>query len=224
MSTMEDYPDIGGSAFNSLASLTANPLGSTDTLLKYFSEQINPDTIFEDLEMISPTELSYVTFDNSVKFMGTFDENFGVLFDGKEITLNEAVRWLRTHLTLGTLSPQVKAAFRPRRLYPRSAQWSEAHPRHALSSIRNDYIKNYSGEYIITTSGKRFAVSDVTTFTDTGLGYNSLVVKEIYYLTRKRTGWHIEGKHKIAVFVVIRAGGGLLLHAVLAAAGKRHKQ
>ncbi len=42
-----------------------------------------------------------------------------------------------------------------------------------------DYIKNYSGDYIITTSGKRFAASDVTTFTDTGLGYNSLVVKEI---------------------------------------------
>ncbi len=340
LSTMEDYPDIGGSAFNSLASLSANPLGSTDTLLKYFSEQINPDTIFEDLEMISPTELSYVTFDNSVKFMGTFDENFGVLFDGKEITLNEAgnffiqkdleVGWnsfviehkgkryeysikrdvdvLRsieqtsdiiveggTQLSLvatayrgsnvsatiggqtinltekgssdeldangsyaqfvgyykvaegiigekqylgnisfyaaysglveymtggsvtieakpeppkpieseiavdqssvgsgevvGTISPVVSDTetveyIRVTNNYTDvyDALTTGAIPSPMFSQLPAgtlDYIKNYSGEYIITTSGKRFAASDVTTFTDTGLGYNSLVVKEI---------------------------------------------
>ena len=340
LSTMEDYPDIGGSAFNSLSSLSANPLGTTDTLLKFFSDQINPDTVFEDLEMISPTELSYVTFDNSVKFMGTFDENFGVLFDGKEITLNEAgnffiqkdleVGWnsfviehkgkqykysikrdvdvlrsieqtsdiiveggtqlslvatayrgsnvsasiggqtinltekgssdeldtnssyaqfvgyykvaegiigekqylgnvsfyatysgLEEYMTggsvtieakpeppkhieaeivvdqssigsgevVGTISPVISDSetvnyIRVINNYTNvyDALTTGAIPSPMFSQLPAgtlDYIKNYSGDYIITTSGKRFAASDVTTFTDTGLGYNSLVVKEI---------------------------------------------
>ncbi len=90
LTVLEDFDNIGGSAFNSYASLKANPLGTTDTLMKYFSEQINTDTIFENLEMISPTSLSFVTYDSSVKFMGTFDENFDVYFDGAKIKLNEA--------------------------------------------------------------------------------------------------------------------------------------
>lgn len=340
LSTMEDFPDIGGSAFNSPSALFENPLGSTDTLLKYFSEQINPDTIFEDLEMISPTELSYVTFDNSVKFMGTFDENFGVLFDGKEIKLNDAgnffiqkdleVGWnsfviehkgkqyeysikrevdvlrsieqtaditvdggtqlslvatayrgskvsatvggqtinltekgssdeldangsyaqfvgylkvaegtvgekkylgnisfyatyggLEEYMTggsvtieakpeppkpieseiaadqssvgsgevVGTIAPVVSDTetvdyIRVTNNYTNvyDALTTGAIPSPMFSQLPAgtlDYIKSYSGDYIITTSGKRFAASDVTTFTDTGLGYNSLVVKEI---------------------------------------------
>ncbi|MBE6901535.1 MAG: N-acetylmuramoyl-L-alanine amidase, partial [Ruminococcaceae bacterium] len=90
LTVLEDYENIGGSAFNSFASLQADPLGTTDTLMKYFAEQINTETIFEDLEMISPTSLSFVTYDNTVKFMGTFDENFDVYFDGARIQLNEA--------------------------------------------------------------------------------------------------------------------------------------
>ena len=90
LTVMEDYENIGGSAFNSYAALKDDPLGSTETLMKYFSEQINTDTIFEDLEMISPSSLSFVTYDPSVKFMGTFDENFDVYFDGEKIKLNEA--------------------------------------------------------------------------------------------------------------------------------------
>lgn len=90
LTVLEDYENIGGSAFNSFSALRQNPLGTTDTLMKYFSEQINTETIFEDLEMISPTQLSFVTYDSSVKFMGTFDENFDVYFDGSKIKLNEA--------------------------------------------------------------------------------------------------------------------------------------
>lgn len=90
LSVMEDIPAISGSAFSSLSSLRENPLGTTDTLKKFFDEQINTDTIFEDLTMISPSSLSFVTYDSTVKFMGTFDENFDVLFDGSKIKLNEA--------------------------------------------------------------------------------------------------------------------------------------
>lgn len=90
LTIMEDYENIGGSCFNSLTGLRSNLLGSTDTLLKFFDEQINTESLFDTLQMTSPTQTSFVTYDSSVKFMGTFDENFDVLFDGQRITLNEA--------------------------------------------------------------------------------------------------------------------------------------
>jgi len=87
---MESYEDIGGSCFNSLQGLRNNYLGSTDTLMKYFDEQINTSTLFDTLQMTSPTQTSFVTYDSTVKFMGTFDENFDVFFDGEKVKLNEA--------------------------------------------------------------------------------------------------------------------------------------
>ena len=86
----EKFENLGGSVFNSLSALRKNKLNSTDTLMKYFNNQINTDTLFEDLEMVSPKQLNYVTYNTSEKFMGTFDENFDVYFDGKKIKLNEA--------------------------------------------------------------------------------------------------------------------------------------
>ena len=87
---MESFDDIGGSCFNSLQGLRNNYLGSTDTLMKYFDEQINTSTLFDTLQMTSPTQTSFVTYDSTVKFMGTFDENFDVFFDGEKVKLNEA--------------------------------------------------------------------------------------------------------------------------------------
>lgn len=80
---------LSGSAFNSLSSLLANPLSSTDTLKKFYADQINTDTLFEELKMTSPSQLDFVTYDLTVKFMGTFDENFDVYFDGEKIKLND---------------------------------------------------------------------------------------------------------------------------------------
>ncbi len=90
LSIMEQFPTLGGSCFNSLQGLRDDRLGSTTTLLKYFDEQINTNTLFDTLQMISPTQTSFVTYDSTVKFMGTFDENFDVLFDGEKVKLNEA--------------------------------------------------------------------------------------------------------------------------------------
>ena len=90
LSIMKEYEDMGGSCFNSLSGLRGNLLGSTDTLLKFFDEQINTEALFDTLQMTSPTQTSFVTYDSTVKFMGTFDENFDVLFDGQKIKLNEA--------------------------------------------------------------------------------------------------------------------------------------
>lgn len=89
LAIMEDMKKLGGSAFNSLSSLKANPLNSTETLKKYFNDQINKQTVFDGLVMTTPTELNFSTYDSSVKFMGTFDENFDVFFDDEKIQLNE---------------------------------------------------------------------------------------------------------------------------------------
>lgn len=86
----DELDNYSGSVFYSEKSLEDNPMGTTDTLTKYFNEQINVDSLFEDLEMTSPYYTNYSTDDTSVAFMGTFDENFDVYFDGEKLTLNEA--------------------------------------------------------------------------------------------------------------------------------------
>lgn len=86
----DELDNYSGSVFYSEKSLEENPMGTTDTLTKYFNEQINVDSLFEDLEMTSPYYTSYSTDDTSVAFMGTFDENFDVYFDGEKLSLNEA--------------------------------------------------------------------------------------------------------------------------------------
>ncbi len=85
-----ELKSYAGSVFFSTSSLDENPLGSTDTLVKYYNDQINVDTLFEDLQMTSPYYLNYSTDEASVAFMGTFDENFDVFFDGEKLELNEA--------------------------------------------------------------------------------------------------------------------------------------
>lgn len=89
LAKMEDMDKLGGSAFNSFSALQNDVLNSRTTLQEYFNNNINSDTIFEDLEMISPQYLNYVTYDNTVKFMGTFDPNFDVYFGDSKIVLND---------------------------------------------------------------------------------------------------------------------------------------
>ena len=90
MVVTEELSSYNGSIMNSFTTLQDNPMGTTDTLIKYFNDQINPDSLFEDLEMTSPYYTNYSTTENSVAFMGTFDENFDVYFDGEKLSLNEA--------------------------------------------------------------------------------------------------------------------------------------
>lgn len=92
----EHFQNLGGSAFNSYASLHDNVLNTADTLKKYFADQINTQTLFEGLEMVTPQYTNFVTYDPTVKFMGTFDENFDVYFDGRKIELNERGNFLIT--------------------------------------------------------------------------------------------------------------------------------
>ncbi len=79
-----------GSVFNSYASLKKDPLGTTDTLKSFYKEEINEKSLFSDLKMTSPSNLVFTTAEASVAFMGSFDSNFPVYFNGEPIKLNDA--------------------------------------------------------------------------------------------------------------------------------------
>ncbi len=90
LAVADGLDNYSGSVFYSAKALDENPLSTTDTLKKYFNDQINVDSLFEDLQMTSPYYLDYSTDEASVAFMGTFDENFDVFLDGEKLQLNEA--------------------------------------------------------------------------------------------------------------------------------------
>lgn len=98
-----------GSIFNSYSSLTDNPMNTTTTLKSYFNEQIDETSLFEDLKMTSPAKMNFTTSEQSVTFMGTFDSNFPVYFNGEEITLNDAGNfYFKKDLKVGKNSFTVK--------------------------------------------------------------------------------------------------------------------
>lgn len=90
LATADELDSYSGSVLFSPDALEENPMGTTDTLIKYFNEQINVEALFEDLVMTSPYYMNYSTSETSVAFMGTFDENFDVYFDDEKLSLNEA--------------------------------------------------------------------------------------------------------------------------------------
>lgn len=102
LAALEDLSGIGGSAFNSFAALNENKLDSTTKLIAYFNDQINTGSLSKELEMTSPTKYQYTTTESSVKFQGTFDENFDVYFNGEKIKLNEVgTFFFQEHLKVG---------------------------------------------------------------------------------------------------------------------------
>lgn len=78
-----------GSAFLSASALKKNVSGSTDALVKFFNDEIDETQLFKELEMVSPKKLTFTTYEPSVTFMGSFDDNFEVYFNEKQIELNE---------------------------------------------------------------------------------------------------------------------------------------
>lgn len=79
-----------GSAFADYGALNQNVSESTDAVVKFYSNTLNMDTIDNELNIISPTQTTYTTEEQSVNFMGSFDSNFKVYFNDKIIELNEA--------------------------------------------------------------------------------------------------------------------------------------
>lgn len=89
LTVSKDLSAFGGSVFHSCENLLTNTSLSTN-ITKFYGDQLNLASLFEELEMTSPKKLNFVTEEPYVDFMGTFDENFDVFFNGKKIVLNEA--------------------------------------------------------------------------------------------------------------------------------------
>jgi N-acetylmuramoyl-L-alanine amidase len=91
-----ELSSYGGSAFNSLSALKTNMMDSTTALVKHYDDTIDVEGLNSELEMTLPTKTSYKTEEPTVIFAGSFDPNFPVYFQGKEIELNEAGRFYFT--------------------------------------------------------------------------------------------------------------------------------
>lgn len=79
-----------GSAFNSYSSLIEDKEGSTNALMMYYNETLNMETLDNELTIVSPKSTTFTTEEPTVAFMGTFDPNFTVYFNGQVIELNNA--------------------------------------------------------------------------------------------------------------------------------------
>ena len=85
-----------GSAFNSLNALEKNSMDSTTVLVKHYDDNIDLEGLNSELEMTLPTKTTFKTEEPTVIFAGSFDPNFPVYYQGKEIKLNEAGRFYFT--------------------------------------------------------------------------------------------------------------------------------
>lgn len=90
MQSAKKIPSYKGSAFKSYSAFTKDPEEATTGLVKYYNDELNLDTIDNELTIISPKTRTFTTEEPTIAFMGTFDPNFTVYFNGQVIKLNEA--------------------------------------------------------------------------------------------------------------------------------------
>ena len=74
-----------GSIFDSLSALEDNPKQSTDALIKYLTENVDPSFLLTQLEMTRPAKTKFSTYEASVSFSGASDVNFDLLMNGEKI-------------------------------------------------------------------------------------------------------------------------------------------
>lgn len=89
LSVSKELASFGGSVFHSCGDLLEDTF-LTENIIKFYGDQINENSLFEELRMQSPSQLSFETYEPYVDFMGTFDENFDVYFNGSKVVLNSA--------------------------------------------------------------------------------------------------------------------------------------
>ena len=77
---------VSGSIFNSLSRLAENPQDATTTLIRFYQGQVSTQHILTELEIVSPTNTTFVTHEPSVAFTGASDPNFPVTLNGSEIS------------------------------------------------------------------------------------------------------------------------------------------
>lgn len=91
-----ELSSYSGSSFDSLSALCNDSMGSTTALIKHYDDTIDLEGLNSELEMTLPTKTTYKTEEPTVIFAGSFDPNFPVYYQGKEIVLNEAGRFYFT--------------------------------------------------------------------------------------------------------------------------------
>lgn len=91
-----ELSSYGGSAFDSLSALVTNSMESTTALTKHYDDTIDLEGLNSELEMTLPKKTTFKTEEPTVIFAGSFDPNFPVYYQGKEIVLNEAGRFYFT--------------------------------------------------------------------------------------------------------------------------------
>lgn len=81
----EKVDAFSGSIFDSLKALKANPKQSTDALIQYLTENIDPSFLLTQLEITKPSKSSFATYESVVVFAGASDVNFELTMNGKEV-------------------------------------------------------------------------------------------------------------------------------------------
>ncbi len=81
----EKLSGFKGSVFDSLAALQKNPKQSTDALIQYLTENIDPSFLLTQLELTRPSKLTYSTYDTVAVFAGASDINFDLFMNGTKV-------------------------------------------------------------------------------------------------------------------------------------------
>ena len=81
----EKLSGFKGSVFDSLAALQKNPKQSTDALVQYLTENIDPSFLLTQLELTRPSKLTYSTYDTVAVFAGASDVNFDLTMNGTKV-------------------------------------------------------------------------------------------------------------------------------------------
>ncbi len=79
----EKLSGFSGSIYDSLAALENNPKQSTDALIKYLTENVDPSFLLTQLEMTRPSKTTFSTYENVVVFAGASDVNFDLTLNGE---------------------------------------------------------------------------------------------------------------------------------------------
>lgn len=89
LTLLKETVGFSGSVFHSCSALLADT-ELAENIKKFYGDDINESSLFEELRMQSPSQLSFTTYEPYADFQGTFDENFEVLFNGQQVVLNSA--------------------------------------------------------------------------------------------------------------------------------------
>lgn len=83
--TAEKLNSFEGSVFDSLKALQNNPKQSTDALIQYLTENIDPSFLLTQLELTRPQKTTYSTYDTVAVFAGASDVNFDLTMNGEKV-------------------------------------------------------------------------------------------------------------------------------------------